>query len=143
VKVAEEKLAVALAQVAEETAGRKKAEDGLEELRARLAEIETNPLHVALNYLEGGETARDAGRQLAELTSDVLRLSAKGRLTLEIGLKAFKAGSVTITGKVTVKRPVATPEPSVFYLDGGKLSRTDPNQGEFGFSKPDRSPSRE
>ena len=116
-----------------------KAVTQLDTLKERLAEIEANPLITALNYLEGGETARNAGRELADMTEAVIRLGSKGTLKLEIAVKTFKAGSVTLTGSVRVKKPEPEPEPSVFYLAGGRLSRTDPSQGEFGFSRADRS----
>jgi len=132
------KLAEARAEDAE--ARLSTAERLLAEATKALADIEKNPLMVALNYLEGGETAREAGRKLAILTEAVIRLGSKGTLKLEIGVKSFKAGSVTLTGSVKTKVPMPDPEPSIFYLaPGGALSRKDPNQGEFGFSHADRS----
>jgi hypothetical protein len=114
-----------------------------EELTAagcKIRELERNPLTFALSSLDAGAVLEEAGAQLRALVTSVMNRQLKGKFTLGLTIKPFKAGSLVFVPEVKIAEPKPEPAKSIFYANSdGDLSRNDPKQKEFGFSRGDRS----
>lgn len=87
--------------------------------------------------LDRGKVHDDATQRLADLIEAVARTGDKGKLTLVVEVepqdpKTFAdTGVLLISGTVTVKLPVPTRAPSIFYANGLRsITRDDPHRDD-------------
>lgn len=108
------------------------------DLRIHLEQLEENPLHFALLHLDAGVAYDEMGKKLAGMFDLVQQRGEKGTFVLKISAKPLK-GAVVYSADVKITEPKLDPEQGIAYVVDGKLTRQDPRQAEFGFSRGDRS----
>lgn len=95
---------------------------------------QVRPFAAVLQELARGAVHADASEQLHALVDAVTEHGTKGSLTLQIDVAPVAKGdtsALTVTAKVTSKKPTAS-QASVFFVDrAGNLSRRDPRQTEI------------
>ncbi|WP_305972619.1 MULTISPECIES: hypothetical protein [unclassified Mameliella] len=91
-----------------------------------------------LNFLEflqtfrRGELLREADARLAEVLEAIQETGNSGEITLKLPLKVNKAGQIECVPQVTAKKPRRELGAGIYFLsDDARLSRRDPNQGDW------------
>lgn len=91
-----------------------------------------------LNFLEflqtfrRGELLREADARLAEVLEAIQDTGNSGEITLKLPLKVNKAGQIECVPQVTAKKPRRELGAGIYFLsDDARLSRRDPNQGDW------------
>lgn len=95
---------------------------------------QVRPFAAILTELRGGRAHAEVSEALAQLVTAVETTGKGGTVTLTITVKpvAKNDGStVTVTDQVRVKAPTVDPKPTVFFLNGGSLSRDNPHQPQL------------
>ncbi|GGF43982.1 hypothetical protein SAMN05216376_105218 [Mameliella alba] len=91
-----------------------------------------------LNFLEllqtfrRGELLREMDTRLAEVLEAIQETGNSGEITLKLPLKVNKAGQIECVPQVTAKKPRRELGAGIYFLsDDARLSRRDPNQGDW------------
>lgn len=83
-----------------------------------------------LAELRRGKTAHELSEKLADLITACVDTGKKGELLLKLTLEPDPddESRMKVTDQIAVKAPRRTERPSLFFIDGGTLTRRDPNQ---------------
>ncbi|MBW4982521.1 hypothetical protein KZZ07_08210 [Mameliella sp. CS4] len=91
-----------------------------------------------LNFLEflqtfrRGELLREVDARLLEVLEAIQETGNSGEITLKLPLKVNKAGQIECVPQVTAKKPRRELGAGIYFLsDDARLSRRDPNQGDW------------
>lgn len=98
-------------------------------------EIVVRPFADYIREQSKGATHEELSEKLHELVNAVVETGKKGTLTLQITVdhvKKAEAHVLQVTDKVVHRPPEADRQVSVFFSDGGNLSRNNPEQPTLG-----------
>lgn len=90
----------------------------------------------ALGELNRGAALEDADAALARVVAAVQETGRPGSLTIKIKVEPAEIAdnALMLTPEISAKEPGPKRPQSMFFVDGGKLSRTDPRQPELQFT---------
>ena len=106
-----------------------------EKANAKLDVVHGDALAV-LKQIRGGDLVFELSEELEKVVAAVKETGKGGTLTLKVGVKPFKGGSMmlNVQGDVTASIPKPNRDPSIFYAtERNTLQRDDPRQTRMNF----------
>ncbi|MGA0617549.1 hypothetical protein [Paracoccus sp. KR1-242] len=92
-----------------------------------------------LNFLEfiqsfrRGELLETGDQKMTELIEAIRETGGSGSLTFKASFKMNKAGQIEVEPDIQIKKPTRSMGSGIYFAtDDGRLTRSDPNQMEFG-----------
>lgn len=81
--------------------------------------------------LEGGRALDDMNGALDEVTRAVAEYGKVGTLTIKLTVRPNGENSISITPDIKAKAPEAARGASVYFVTGGGITRSNPNQPDL------------
>lgn len=103
-----------------------------------MADQKPTKAHQVLNMLgvlqthRRGEILAEADAALTDVVDAIRQHGGKGKLTLTLNFKLEKGDQISLTPDLKVEKPRRAMSTGIFFATGdGRLTRTDPNQGDL------------